>query len=279
MRVPQEIVDTIIDNLAMSHDEKISLISRRRWREPDDANSLRACSLASRSFLRRSRMHLFSAFFCERFSDFSHFDRLLAESPHIGELYVRYFTLEIGDNIAPLLTEDVVLPRILSRLPRLTHVSLNFLSRCYIHLWGSQPPLFKAGFRATLSLQCLRSFCLYSLDFANASELELLLSHATGLKTLTLGNIHFKNPSVPHVDVPHEVRVVLESFELALEMDVVDAIVSGFSIVDIKHLNPMSSIPLYQSLHSSEQLHKQLKKSGLPRPTVRLIICLSLSHD
>ncbi|KAJ7260279.1 hypothetical protein C8J57DRAFT_485608 [Mycena rebaudengoi] len=243
-------------------DQKISLISRRHWREPDDANALRACSLASRSFLRRSRMHLFSAFICEHFSEFAHFDRLLAESPHIGELYVRYFTLEIGNHITPLLTEDVVLPRILSRLPRLTHFSLNFLSRRYIHLWASQPPLFKSSIRATLSLQCLRSLCLYYLDFANASELELLLSHATGLKTLTLGNIHFENPSVRRVDVPHEVRVVLESFELELETDVVDAMLSGFSTVDIKHLKSLiihSSSPITPLLRENAQTIQKVR--------------------
>ncbi|KAJ7266705.1 hypothetical protein C8J57DRAFT_376751 [Mycena rebaudengoi] len=124
MRVPQEIVDAIIDNFAMSHDDKIS--RNRYWREPGepvDADSLRACSLTSRSFLRRSRMHLFAAFFCQCLSDFSHFDSLLAESPHIGELYVRYFKMTIRDYVASLLTEDVVLPRILSRLPSLTHVA------------------------------------------------------------------------------------------------------------------------------------------------------------
>ncbi|KAJ7266691.1 hypothetical protein C8J57DRAFT_376655 [Mycena rebaudengoi] len=262
MRIPQEIADAIIDSFARRDDEKISLISRRHWREPDDANALRACSLASRSFLRRSRMHLFSAFICEHLSEFSHFDHLLAESPHIGELYVIYFTLEIGNHITPLLTEDVVLPRILSRLPRLTHFSLNFLSRRYIHLWGSQPPLFKAGIRATLSLQCLRNLCLYYLDFANASELELLLSHATGLKTLTLGNIHFENPSVRRVDVPHEVRVVLESFELELETDVVDAMLSGFSIVDIKHLKSLiihSSSPITPLLRANAQTIQKVR--------------------
>ncbi|KAJ7261101.1 hypothetical protein C8J57DRAFT_1635717 [Mycena rebaudengoi] len=159
--------------------------------------------------------------------------RLFAESPHIGELYVRYVTLEIGDRITPLLTADVVLPRLLSRLPRLTHVSLEFPST-----YGDWPLLFKAGMQATLSLHCLRSPCLYFMDFPNTSELELLLSHATGLKALTLGNIYFGNPSVRGVD-PLGVHIFLESLELELEMEAVDAIVSGFSIVDINHLKSL----------------------------------------
>ncbi|KAJ7266686.1 hypothetical protein C8J57DRAFT_1717982 [Mycena rebaudengoi] len=60
MRVPQEIVDVIIDNFAMSDDEKIFLLANY-WREPDDTDSesLRACSLTSRSFLRRGRIASF----------------------------------------------------------------------------------------------------------------------------------------------------------------------------------------------------------------------------
>ncbi|KAJ7266682.1 hypothetical protein C8J57DRAFT_1617866 [Mycena rebaudengoi] len=235
MRVPQEIVDAIIDSFAMSHDDKIS--RNRYWREPGepvDADSLRACSLTSRSFLRGSRMHLFAAFFCQCLSDFSHFDRLLAESPHIGELYVRYFKMTIRDYIAPLLTEDVVLPRILSRLPSLTHVTLS-----YISTYNNWPSLFKVSIRTTLSLHCLWSLRLRWIRFENASELELLLGHATGLKALTLDNIHFDNPSVCRVDVPHEVRVVLESLELELKMEAMDAIVSGFSTVDVKHLKSL----------------------------------------
>ncbi|KAJ7266708.1 hypothetical protein C8J57DRAFT_376780 [Mycena rebaudengoi] len=276
LQVPQDIVDAIIDNFAMSHDEIISL--PRYWHEPDDADSLRACSFTSRSFLHRSRMHLFAAFSCIWFSDFSHFDRLLTESPHIGELYVKYFTLEIGDYKAPL-AEGVVLPRILSRLPRLTHVSLN-----YISTYGDWPPLFKASIRATLSLHCLRSLCLYSMDFANASELELLLSHATGLKALTLGHITFDNPSVCHID-RHEVHVFLESLELELEVGEVDAIVSGFSTVDIKHLKSLVTkiSPIIPLLKANAQTIQKVQAS-LPRgpfnsPSLSLSHCLTGTNN
>ncbi|KAJ7266839.1 hypothetical protein C8J57DRAFT_378068 [Mycena rebaudengoi] len=239
MRVPQEIVDAIIDNFAMPDEEKIL-----HYRpELDDANSLRACSLTSRSFLRGSRMHLFAAIFCLSPSEFSHFDRLLAESPHIGELYVRHFTLSIKDRRAPLVAEDVVLPRILSRLPRLTHLMLDFLPTSHIsreNIWVLQPPQFKTSIQATLSLHCLRSLRLYDLKFTNVSEFESLLSHATSLKALTLGRIAFENPFIRRVNSCHEVHVVLESLELELEMDVVDAMVSSFSTVDINHLQSLN---------------------------------------
>ncbi|KAJ7266833.1 hypothetical protein C8J57DRAFT_1469885 [Mycena rebaudengoi] len=240
MRVPQEVVDAIIDNFAMSDDEKIW---QSHWPELDDANSLRACSLTSRSFLRRSRMHLFAATFCHSLSEFSHFDRLLAESPHIGELYVRHFTLSIRDRRAPFVAEDVVLPRILSRLPRLTHLTLDFLPTSHVsrdNIWMLQPPQFKTSIQATLSLHYLRSLRLYDLKFTNVSEFESLLSHAPSLKALTLGRIAFENPSIRRVDLPHDVCVVLESLELELELDAVDAIVSSFSIVDINHLQSLN---------------------------------------
>jgi hypothetical protein len=114
------------------------------------------------------------------------------------------------------------------------------------------------------------------LDFANASELELLLSHATGLKTLTLGNIHFENPSVRRVDVPHEVRVVLESFELELETDVVDAMLSGFSTVDIKHLKSLiihSSSPITPLLRENAQTIQKVRITS----SYRLFNCPSVS--
>jgi hypothetical protein len=257
MRVPQEIADKIIDNFAMFHDEKISL--HRYGREHDGADSLRACSLTSRSFLRRSRMHLFAAIACRRLSDFSHFDRLLAESPHIGERYVRYFTLKIRDRIAPLLAEDVVLSRILSRLPSLTHVTLDFPST-----YDDWPFLFRASMRATLSLRCLRSLSFFHLGFANVSEFELLLSHTTGLKALTLGNINIENPSVRRVDVPREVRVLLESLELDVDEVAADAIVSGFSTVDIKHLKSLvinSSSPIIPLLRANAQTIQKARVS------------------
>ncbi|KAJ7278201.1 hypothetical protein C8J57DRAFT_1465405 [Mycena rebaudengoi] len=265
MRVPQEIVDAIIDNFAMPDEEKIL-----HYRpELDDANSLRACSLTSRSFLRGSRMHLFAAIFCHSPSEFSHFDRLLAESPHIGEIYVRHFTLSIRDRRAPFVAEDVVLPRILSRLPRLTHLMLDFLPTSHIsreNIWVLQPPQFKTSIQATLSLHCLRSLRLYDLKFTNVSEFESLLSHATSLKALTLGRIAFENPFTRRVDSCHEVHVVLESLELELERDVVDAMVSSFSTVDINHLQSLNVTSTHDSTPQSKCTNnsKNLRKTADP---------------
>ncbi|KAJ7278200.1 hypothetical protein C8J57DRAFT_1713121 [Mycena rebaudengoi] len=171
-------------------------------------------------------------------------DSLRASPPNFRALTTSLQNLRTSENStldisrwklqAAWLAEDVVLPRILSRLPSLAHVTLDFPS-----IYGVWPSLVKASIRATLSLHCLRGLCLYSMHFANASEFELLLSHATSLKALTLGRIAFENPSIRRVDLPHEVRVVLESLELKLEIDVVDAMVSSFSTVDIRHLTSL----------------------------------------
>jgi hypothetical protein len=102
------------------------------------------------------------------------------------------------------------------------------------------------------------------LRLANASELELLLSNATGLKALTLGGIIFENPSLRRVDVPHEVRVVLESFELGRGMDeVVDAMVSSFRTVDIKHLKSLAtkSLSIIPLLKANAQTIQKVRAS------------------
>ncbi|KAJ7266716.1 hypothetical protein C8J57DRAFT_1617931 [Mycena rebaudengoi] len=103
------------------------------------------------------------------------------------------------------------------------------------------------------------------MHFANALEQGMLLSHATGLKALALGNLHFDNPSVCRVDVPHEVRVFLESLELELKMEMVDAIVSGFSTVDIKHLKSLVTelSPVIPLLKANAQTIQKIRASLL----------------
>ncbi|KAJ7266723.1 hypothetical protein C8J57DRAFT_1617944 [Mycena rebaudengoi] len=214
MQVPQEIVDAIIDNFAMSDDEKILLNSHRGWRESD------GCTLTQGLFIDLpfvSTQEPIALVLCDLLPIplglFEPRPPPRRISTHRRTLR-QIFHAEIGQrtHMAPLLAEDVVLPRILD--------------------WPS--PL-KASIQATLSLHCLRSLCLHGIRFANASELELLLSNATGLKALTLCSIHFDNPSAR----PPQVRIFLESLELELEMESVNAIVSGFSTIDIKHLKSL----------------------------------------
>ncbi|KAJ7286597.1 hypothetical protein C8J57DRAFT_1497246 [Mycena rebaudengoi] len=228
MRFPQELVDTIIDEIA-------GLVTR-----PQNARSgLRACSLTARSFLPRSQLQLFADISCHRSgssSDLMKFDRLLAEFPHIGEL-LRYLTLQLESYASSYVHEKtVVVPRMLRLLPGLTHLLLD-LDCDYGHSWALQPDLLKTSLHAAFSLHCLRSLCLAGLNFSDVSELELLLSHAIGLKALILDRVSFDDSFVVRrVDFlcePHP--IILESPTLD-SFDAVDAMVSSFRIVDIQHL-------------------------------------------
>jgi hypothetical protein len=104
MRVPQELVDAIIDKVAR-------LDSARR--------ALEACCLTARSSLSRSQWHLLAAIICRRYSsDSIKFDALFSESPHIGELYVRYFTLQLErTDMSELHEKTIEVPPILISAP------------------------------------------------------------------------------------------------------------------------------------------------------------------
>ncbi|KAJ7279327.1 hypothetical protein C8J57DRAFT_132537 [Mycena rebaudengoi] len=249
MRVPSELVDAIIDKVAVLD----NLTAERR--------ALRACSLTARSFLPRSQLHLFAAITFRHDSlDMMKFDRLLAESPHIGELYVKYFALQLEGQTSPHShNKTIVVPRILRLLPGLTHVFLDF--DCDDDQpWESQSDLLKTGVQAACSLHSLRSLCLANLHFANVSELESLLSHAIGLKALVLDDITFSDSSVWSVDLRREPRVVIESLTLDT-FDAVDAMVSSFSTVDIKHLQSLVlvSTPMFALLKVNAQTLQKVR--------------------
>ncbi|KAJ7279571.1 hypothetical protein C8J57DRAFT_1570401 [Mycena rebaudengoi] len=181
MRFPRELVDIVIDEVA-------------RLGDSSSERTLRACSLTARSFQLRSQLHLFTRIGRHRHpKDLMKFDGLLAGSPHIGKL-VRYLTLDLKGNAPVQLHEKmIVVPRILRLLPSLTH--LQFALQCDSgHSWALQPDLLKTSIHAALSLHRLRNLCVTDMKFADVSELESLLSHAIGLKALTLNNIEFHPP-------------------------------------------------------------------------------------
>jgi hypothetical protein len=71
-------------------------------------------------------------------------------------------------------------------------------------------------------------------------EIESLVSHASNLKELDLGVLNHDDMSVRHGDpVSHEERVVLDSLTLTIHGTadhVVDAMLSSFRVLDIRHL-------------------------------------------
>ncbi|KAJ7290319.1 hypothetical protein C8J57DRAFT_340175 [Mycena rebaudengoi] len=244
MQIPQELVDAIIDKVAIFEVDSVLDI-------PSSKRALRACALTARSFLPRSQLQLFAAISCLRGSlDLDTFDSLLAHSPHIGEHYVRYFKVKLQSH--QLYTNWVVLPRILRFLPGLTHLVLDFDRQN----WVLQPNLLKTSLHATFSRHCLRSLCLTNLYFADASELETLLSHGIGLKELILDHIGFGKI----FSSPHELRVVIESFTLNITGTAANALVSSFS-VDVKHLHSLVlvSTPLLPLLKANAQTLQKVR--------------------
>ncbi|KAJ7279644.1 hypothetical protein C8J57DRAFT_1303852 [Mycena rebaudengoi] len=260
MRFPQELLDTILDEVARLPVGDSSR-SPEQWSVLDQ-RALRACSLTARSFQPRSQLHLFTRIGRRHHpKDLMKFDRLLAESPHIGKL-VRYFTLDLKGNAPVQVYEKtIVVPRILRLLPSLTH--LQFTLQCDSgHSWALQPDLLKTSIHAALSLHCLRNLCLTDMKFADVSELESLLSHAIGLKALTLNNIDFHESSaVGRVDVPREPHIVLESLRLDSMQYGVDTILSSFCIVDIKHLRSLVLVatPVLPLLKLNAQTLQQVR--------------------
>ncbi|KAJ7286584.1 hypothetical protein C8J57DRAFT_1288049, partial [Mycena rebaudengoi] len=222
MRFPQELLDTILDEVARL---PVGDSSPEQWSVLDH-RALRACSLTARSFQPRSQLHLFTRI--------GRLDGLLAGSPHIGKL-VRYFTLDLKGNVPVQVHEKT---RCFVRIV-LTH--LHFVLQCdHGHSWALQPDLLKTSIHAALSLHYLRNLCLADMTFADGSELESLLSHAIGLKALTLFNIDFHESSaVGPVDVPREPHIVLESLRLHSMQYGVDTILSSFCIVNMKHLRSL----------------------------------------
>ncbi|KAJ7290318.1 hypothetical protein C8J57DRAFT_1611073 [Mycena rebaudengoi] len=189
MQIPRELVDAIIDKVAIFDEDGVL--------DPSSQRALWACSLTARSFLPRSQLHLFAVIGCRRYrSDFTEFEALLAGVQLRAQSHEK----------------AVVVPRILRLLPGLTHLVLEGLDDPVDdgHVWASQPDLLKASLHATSSRHCLRSLCLTDLSFANVSELETLLSHGIGLKELILDNIRFKS-SVhgQRIDGPRKPRVVI----------------------------------------------------------------------
>jgi hypothetical protein len=75
-------------------------------------------------------------------------------------------------------------------------------------------------------------------------ELEFLVSHASSLKALILDAVRFKEAPARRVDpVSHKALVVLDSLKVDfyhMGADAVDAILSAFATLDIRHLRTLN---------------------------------------
>jgi hypothetical protein len=189
-------------------------------------------------------------------------DQLLATSPRIGALYIRYFALRIAG--IPTVEFDaecaILTARILPLLKNLAHLTLAPFERAkevpwITHIqhfpWETQPVLLKAAFQAAVARPSLMSLSLGSsslgsqYSFADVASLEYsLLRHAKDVKRLSLFRLELLDTSSGrdsrHIQADDGPTVLLEHLYLTRTTKyVVDAMLSGLSAVDIKHLRSL----------------------------------------
>ncbi|KAJ7268521.1 hypothetical protein C8J57DRAFT_1612701 [Mycena rebaudengoi] len=274
MQLPPDIISAILDTFALPYDDAgiISVL-----RDPHVIDTLRACALTSRSFLSRSQLHLFSAITCNSHSHLVKLDQLLSTSPHIGALYVRYFTLRITPTVELGAECAILTARVLPILTNLAHLALTppktgagevqWITQDV--LWETQPIFLKAAFQTALVRPSLRSLSLSRYSFANVASLEhSLLRHAKSVKRLSLMQVIFHDDTSfgrdsRHIQADDGPTVLLEHLTLThITKDAVDAMLSGLRAVDIKHLRSLGinqrSIPLLLLKANAQTLQKIL---------------------
>jgi hypothetical protein len=172
---------------------------------------------------------------CKRRS--SGLETFLSESPHLAS-HVKYLfiTLDSVDS-SPGAVVFMLATRILGLLPNLEHITL--LSQASV-AWEPQPAFFKAAFRDALGLSNLRSLYLNACTFTNAIVLDSLLSHAPGLKELSIWNVRFSERVTQRVErASPQSPIVLESLRVCdrkFSPSYLDEIISTFTFIDIAHL-------------------------------------------
>ncbi|KAF8151877.1 hypothetical protein K438DRAFT_1778697 [Mycena galopus ATCC 62051] len=241
MEIPQELIDAIIDEFPLRLDSISDLP------DPEAKRTLQSCALASRSFLQRCQMRLFSQISvwdsylptfplaCQRLA------AVLSSSPHLAG-YIQ--TLELvydADN--SILVEFV--PRILSAVTAVE--TLQLTRHVDADTWRFPP--FDSSMMAVFSLPSLRRLELCNWEFRNPLELQSLLNLSTSLQELALHYVGFEeevengsknSPSAAQRNISSQ-GLVLESLRLAcVKPDVVEMMLESFTTVDIMHLKSLS---------------------------------------
>ncbi|KAJ7278791.1 hypothetical protein C8J57DRAFT_148622 [Mycena rebaudengoi] len=236
MKIPQELIDAVIDNLSISMAQTDrEILTGHVPREL--IATLKACAVSSRSFLARSQRELFTSIICttEKNTVFR-FHQLLSGSPHIGHYVQQFSLIGVGDDS---LQDYIPAALILLLLPNLT--SLRVIPIPIMHMpqrWDNQPVSFRAALEGAISLCSLRHLSLYKYSFPDVPTLDSILCQATGLKELELSEISFINHSIRHVDPARlEALVILDTLKIdfLLHLDTT-AIVAAFALVDVTHL-------------------------------------------
>jgi hypothetical protein len=181
-QLPQELIDTILENLNVDVDQ---------W-------TLRCCSLACSSLLHSSRRQIFRRIVlvpqsgnyyisssrpkscCQRLHN------LLLNSPHIAT-FIQELKLYEGQNCKgqAWLASDPSLPLVLGMLKDLKRIEFRRLE------WSLKLPLaVRQSIQDVLELPSLHFVHMERSDFANMNDFSSLLSHAEGLTGLSLAEIY-----------------------------------------------------------------------------------------
>jgi hypothetical protein len=140
-RLPQELIDTIIDQFAPRGEDALP---DQYYVPESERAALRDCSLASRTFLPRCREHLFASLDCIT-DDSSRLEALISGPPLILTSYVKYLTIGIYSDTAQL--PDPVMftlaSQLLGLIPKLVHLSISFSYGPALVQWNEQPEVLK----------------------------------------------------------------------------------------------------------------------------------------
>ncbi|KAJ7185889.1 glycoside hydrolase superfamily [Mycena filopes] len=238
--LPQEMVDRIIDEFSLL-DGPLGPLPVRFSADTRDARAsrretLKACSLVSRRFVRPAQTQLFSIVQLRPAlypilpgRSYTQFHELLLKHPHLAAC-VGYLHLEY---ILPHEDSDA-LGEILRLISSPQTVCLQLACQ-----WRSLPDVLKASFAVLLARPTLRCLGILLCKFSTAGELRALLGDAVhGLNELQMTNVKFLN----HDDVLQapERTVGVESLVLRdLAPADIDSMMQAFLSLGISNLRTL----------------------------------------
>ncbi|KAJ7214155.1 hypothetical protein C8J57DRAFT_1732766 [Mycena rebaudengoi] len=114
-RLPQELIDAIINQIAPQGEW--AAVPDTYHAHESDQEALMACALTSRSFLPRSREHLFDAVVLDTKAP-SKLEALVSESPHILTSYVKYVLCILDYDTSTRTADFTLASRILGLVPK-----------------------------------------------------------------------------------------------------------------------------------------------------------------
>ncbi|KAJ7863832.1 hypothetical protein B0H14DRAFT_3443937 [Mycena olivaceomarginata] len=199
MDLPQELVDTILDDLH------------------DDVPSLKSCSLAARTFVISARKHIFKKIEILSSSDASQrFYELLCSSPHIAPLVedLRITSVLVPETSAYLdpsgdYMSGRPLSLILLLLTELIRISIidiadanHLTGRPYSRSWNKMEPPLQSALANVFSSPRLEAVHLCGLVLESPCHLLSLFSEAAALKEMSLSRVFFAQRGSRHEPWP-----------------------------------------------------------------------------